>query len=167
MGFNSGDPEGSDIRLGEMGRPSPLDDLSGLSESRRKEWKGYRGWKLAEFTYPIQPYRPTGAHWFYSLPEWERVCMPAEEIYRDYLDAVRYGNIFSLDVGPMPDGRLRPIDVETLREVGEYVRGERALPPAPASRGSTAAWNPAASASMRIWPVSSTGSNRSPWNVIT
>jgi alpha-L-fucosidase len=35
---------------------------------------------------------------------------------------VKYGNIFSLDVGPDYDGRLRKVDVETLRHVGEMIR---------------------------------------------
>jgi alpha-L-fucosidase len=35
---------------------------------------------------------------------------------------VKYGNIFSIDVGPGYDGRLRPIDVETLRKVGRMIR---------------------------------------------
>ncbi len=77
---------------------------------------------MAEFTYPIQPWRPKGAHWFYSLPEYEDVCLPAEKIYQDYLGAVRYGNIFEVNVGPRPDGRLRAIDVRTLREVGRLIR---------------------------------------------
>jgi hypothetical protein len=37
---------------------------------------------------------------------------------------VKYGNIFSLDVGPKPDGRLREIDMATLKKVGQYIRGE-------------------------------------------
>ena len=45
-----------------------------------------------------------------------------EKIYQDYLGAVKYGNIFSLDVGPDYAGRLREIDVLTLREVGKMIR---------------------------------------------
>ena len=45
--------------------------------------------------------------WFYSLPKHDGLCLPAEKLYQDYLGAVKYGNIFSLDVGPDYDGRLR------------------------------------------------------------
>lgn len=129
VGFNHGDQTESDIRLGEMGRPGPLGDQSAAGpHMRNAPGKHYR---LAEFTYPIQPNRPTGAHWFYSLPKWEDVCMPAEDIYRDYLGAVKYGNVYALDAGPMPNGKLRPIDVKTLQKVGRYVRGEIKLPPPP------------------------------------
>ena len=48
-------------------------------------------------------------------------CRP-KKLYEDYLGAVKYGNIFSLDVGPDYNGRLRKIDVETLRTVGEMIR---------------------------------------------
>jgi len=40
----------------------------------------------------------------------------------DYAGAVRCGNIFPLDVGPRPDGKLRAIDVETLEEAGRMIR---------------------------------------------
>ena len=49
--------------------------------------------------------------WFYSLPIHEAFCHPAEKLYRDYLGAVKFGNIFSLDVGPDYAGRLREVDV--------------------------------------------------------
>ena len=57
--------------------------------------------------------------WFYSLPSTTPSAIPAEKLYQDYLGAVKYGNIFSLDVGPDYDGRLRKIDVETLQKVGQ------------------------------------------------
>ena len=62
--------------------------------------------------------------WFYSLPTHDRLCRTAESIYKDYLGAARFGNIFSLDVGPDYAGQLREIDVETLRQVGKFIRGE-------------------------------------------
>ena len=76
--------------------------------------------------------------WFYSLPRHDRLCLPAEKLYADYLGAVKYGNIFSLDVGPDYAGRLREVDVETLRRVGRYIRGELKLPPPPVSQGKPA-----------------------------
>jgi alpha-L-fucosidase len=35
---------------------------------------------------------------------------------------VKYGNIFSLDVGPDYNGRLRKIDVTTLPPAGRIIR---------------------------------------------
>jgi len=60
--------------------------------------------------------------WFYSLPIHDQLCHPAEKLYQDYLSAVKYGNIISLDVDPDHNGKLREIDVRTLRRVGEMIR---------------------------------------------
>jgi alpha-L-fucosidase len=136
IGFNHGAPAG-DIRLGELGHPSPLSDASG-SGFNADHAKGYKGYRLAEFTYPILPAHEGGAMWFYSLPRHDRLCLPAERLYADYLGAVKYGNIFSLDVGPDYAGRLREVDVETLRKVGRYIRGELTPPPPPVSLGKPA-----------------------------
>ena len=134
IGYNHGQASG-DIRLGEMGHPAPLDDISGAGFSSG-QMKGYTGYRLAEFTYPILPKHQGGAMWFYSLPKHDNLCLPAERLYGDYLGAVKYGNIFSLDVGPDYNGRLRAIDVETLRKVGEMIRTQA---PAPAASATGAA----------------------------
>lgn len=131
IGFNHGPPAG-DIRLGELGHPSPLTDETGAGFNAG-HLKGYTGHRLAEFTYPILPKHEGGAMWFYSLPKHDQLCLPAEKIYADYLGAVKFGNIFSLDVGPDYAGRLREIDVQTLRKVGEYIRGELKPPRPPVS----------------------------------
>ena len=128
IGFNHGPPAG-DIRLGELGHPSPLTDETGAGFNAG-HLKGYTGHRLAEFTYPILPKHEGGAMWFYSLPKHDQLCLPAEKIFADYLGAVKFGNIFSLDVGPDYAGRIRDIDVQTLRKVGQYIRGEQ-KPPAP------------------------------------
>jgi alpha-L-fucosidase len=122
-GFNTGDQSNADIRLGEMGQPGPLAPL-------KKDGTG-RNYRLAEFTYPILPKHEGGAMWFYSLPKHDNLCLPAEKIYADYLGAVKFDNIFSLDVGPDYNGRLREIDIKTLRQVGRYIREEDAPPGAP------------------------------------
>jgi alpha-L-fucosidase len=122
VGFNHGEAAGQ-LCLREMGRAGAIGDEE-ASEYNKKAEKSYKGYLVAEFTYPIQPKCPNGAEWFYSQPENENVCHPAEKIYQDYLGAVKYGNIFSLDVGPRPDGRLRDIDVATLQKIGRYLRGE-------------------------------------------
>lgn len=122
VGFNHGDQQGADIRLGELGRPGPLDDRD-ASGPYMKDAPSNR-YLLAEFTYPILPPHQGGAMWFYSLPIHDGLCHPAEKLYGDYQGAVRYGNIFSLDVGPDYAGRLRDIDVQTLREVGQMIRGQ-------------------------------------------
>jgi len=122
VGFNNGEQEGADIRLGEEGRPGPLEDHTAAGKHMDKSpAKSYR---LAEFTYPILPKHDGGAMWFYSLPKHDGLCLPAEKIHADYLGAVKYGNLFSLDVGPDYSGRLRDIDVQTLRKVGRLIRGE-------------------------------------------
>jgi len=125
VGFNHGDQKDADIRLGEMGHPGPLADISAAGPNMKDTGKN---WRLAEFTYQILPPHQGGADWFYSLPKFDNLCQPAEKIYADYLGAVRFGNIFSLDVGPDYQGRLRDIDVKTLRQVGQYIRGEIKLP---------------------------------------
>ena len=87
-----------------------------------------RSYRLAEFTYPIVPPHKGGAVWFYSLPEHDRLVHSAQKIYEDYVGAVKYGNLFSLDVGPDYRGRLRDADVRTLREVGRMIREKRPAP---------------------------------------
>ncbi len=120
VGFNHGDQTGVQIRLGEEGRPGPLSDTKAsgphMTNAPSKDYL------LAEFTYPILPRHKGGAMWFYSLPEHDALCHPAEKLYADYLGAVKYGNIFSIDVGPDYNGKLRAIDVKTLRQVGEMIK---------------------------------------------
>jgi alpha-L-fucosidase len=125
IGFNHGDQKGADIRLGELGRPGPLTDSAAGPYMSNASSSSYL---LAEFTYPIQPSRPKGAMWFYSHPDNEGVCHSPEKLYRDYLGAVKYGNVFALDVGPNYEGKLRDIDVQTLRKVGEMIRSKVVLP---------------------------------------
>ena len=60
--------------------------------------------------------------WFYSLPKWDDLVHPTEMIFQDYVGAMEYENIFSLNIGPNYEGKLRDIDVETLREVGKMIR---------------------------------------------
>jgi alpha-L-fucosidase len=126
VGFNHGDPAG-EISLRERGRPGPLGDASAGSYNAANE-KKHKGYLLAEFTYPILPGHKGGANWFYSLPMHDNLCRPAEQLYKDYLGAVKYGNIFSIDIGPDYNGKLRDIDVQTLRQVGEMIKN-----PPPAS----------------------------------
>lgn len=125
VGFNHGAQADADIRLGEMGKPGPLNDHAAAGPHMRNAPS--ENYRLAEFTYPILPPHKGGAMWFYSLPEHDGLCHTPEKLYRDYLGAVRYGNIFSIDVGPDYAGKLREIDVRTLRRVGEMIR----TPPPP------------------------------------
>ncbi len=122
VGFNSGDQTGADIRLGEWGSPGPLEDASTAGVGAEYVHQGKPAYRLAEFTYPIFPRPDAGARWFYTKPHWDDRCLPAEDIYKDYVGAKKYGNLFALDVGPMRDGKLRPIDVKTLRKVGQTIR---------------------------------------------
>jgi alpha-L-fucosidase len=121
-GFNHGQNAGR-IRLGERGFASALDDGSGAGYNTNANT--YKGYIAAEFTYPILPEHKGGADWFYSLPQWDTLCLPAEKIYMDYVEAVKYKNIFSLDVGPDYKGNIRDIDVKTLKQVGEFIRGNK------------------------------------------
>ena len=131
-GFSHGEPAGR-LSLRERGTPGPIGDPS-TSRYNKKAEQSHKGYLAAEFTYPIQPWREKGGHWSYSRPENEDVCHPAEKLYKDYVGAVRHGNIFSIDVGPKPDGRLREIDVKTLQEVGRMILAGQAPGAAPMTR---------------------------------
>ncbi len=122
VGFNHGNQQGADIRLGEMGKPGPLTDHTAAGPHMRD--KPASTYLLAEFTYPILPPHQGGAMWFYSLPQHDGLCHSAEKLYADYLGALKFGNIFSIDVGPDYEGKLREIDVKTLQKVGKYLKGE-------------------------------------------
>ena len=120
IGFNHGEPAG-EISLRECGTAGPLGSKEAASYNKENE-AAYKGYLLAEFTYPILPPHEGGAMWFYSLPKHDGLCLPAEKLYQDYLGAVKFGNIFSVDVGPDYSGRLREIDVKTLQAVGKLIR---------------------------------------------
>ncbi len=119
-GFNHGEAAGR-IILRERGRPG----LLGHGEYANEKNHPYT---VAEFTYPLlgkhSGVKGDGADWFYSKPKYDGMVLPAGKIYQDYLGAVKHGNIFSLDVGPDYAGKLREIDVRTLREIGRMIRGE-------------------------------------------
>ena len=106
--------------LREMGKPGPVGDANASKYNKDAE-ANYKGYLVAEFTYPILPPHEGGAMWFYSLPIHDSLCYPAEKLYKDYLDAIKYENIFSIDVGPNYEGKIREIDVKTLREVGALI----------------------------------------------
>jgi alpha-L-fucosidase len=120
IGFNHGEAAGR-LSLREMGKPGPVGDASATVYNKEAE-ASYEGYLVAEFTYPILPPHEGGAMWFYSLPEHDSLCHPPEKLYQDYLGAVEYGNIFSINVGPDYEGRLRDVDERTLLKVGEMIR---------------------------------------------
>jgi len=122
VGFNHGEPAGK-LSLREMGKPGSIGDASATKYNKDAE-ANYNGYLAAEFTYPILPHHEGGAMWFYSLPKHDNLCKPAEKIYEDYLGAVKYGNIFSINIGPNYEGKIRDIDVQTLNKVGKYIRKE-------------------------------------------
>ena len=126
VGFNTGEAAGR-LNLRERGQPGPIGDKSAVwGENHLKD--NYDNFLVAEFTYPILPKHEGGAQWFYSLPKHDGLCLPAEKIYSDYLGAEKYGNIFSINLGPDYAGRIREIDARTLQKVGRYIRGEEDLP---------------------------------------
>lgn len=120
VGFNHGAPAGR-LALRERGTPGPLGDVKATKYNKAAEGS-YKGYQVAEFTYPILPPHQGGADWFYSLPKHDGLCHPASKILADYAGAIEHGNIFSLDVGPNPAGRIRDVDVTTLQEVGRAIR---------------------------------------------
>jgi alpha-L-fucosidase len=120
VGFNHGEPAGR-LCLREMGRPGPIGDVAASHYNKQAEGS-FKGYRLAEFTYPILPKHQGGAQWFYSLPKHDNLCHPAEKVFEDYRGARKHGNLFSINVGPDYAGRLRDIDVRTLRRVGEMIR---------------------------------------------
>jgi len=120
VGFNHGEAAGR-LSLRERGKPGEIGDASTTKYNKEAE-AGYQGYLAAEFTYPILPAHKGGADWFYSLPEHDDLCKPAEDLYEDYLGAVKYGNIFSLDVGPDYKGEIRKTDVKTLKQVGKLIK---------------------------------------------
>ena len=126
VGFNHGEPAGR-LCLRERGRPGPIGDAGASKYNKDAEAK-YKGYLVAEFTYPILPKHKGGAQWFYSLPKHDNLCHPPEKVYGDYLGAVKHGNIFSLDVGPNYAGKIRDIDVKTLKTVGEWIRTGKKMP---------------------------------------
>ncbi|TWU38260.1 alpha-L-fucosidase [Novipirellula artificiosorum] len=120
VGFNHGEPAGR-LCLREMGRPGELGDASATKYNKDAE-AAYPGYLVAEFTYPILPPHKGGAMWFYSLPEHDNLCHPATKLFQDYQGAIEYGNIFSIDIGPNDAGKIRDIDVKTLKQVGEMIQ---------------------------------------------
>lgn len=126
VGFNHGQPAGR-ICLRERGRPGELGDPKAASpHNKASEIAGHK-YLVAEFTYPILPEHTGGAMWFYSLPIHDGLCKSAESVYADYAGAVKYGNIFSLNIGPDYKGRIRDIDVKTLKQVGQMIRDNAPL----------------------------------------
>ncbi len=125
VGFNNGPPAG-DLRPGELGRPGPLNDPDAAGPFGHRDRQGYDKYLVGEFAVPI--IGPEKRRWFYTSPANDNACLPAAEIYRLYLGAIEYGNIFSLDVGPDRTGRLRDIDVRTLAKVGQMIRDRAPCP---------------------------------------
>lgn len=121
-GYNHGAPSGR-LSLRERGCAGPLggDNLTWVEDAGKNE-KAYDGYLVAEFTYPLLPPHESGADWFYSLPQHDSLAFPAEKIYKDYKEAVEYGNIFSLNIGPDYNGNIREIDCKVLREVGRMIK---------------------------------------------
>ena len=121
-GYNHGEASGR-LCSRERGKPGPLGDDNASMYNKDQE-QNYKGYLVAEFTYPILPEHTGGADWFYSLPEHDSLCHPASMIFEDYRQAIEYGNIFSINVGPNYEGKLRDIDVKTLLEVGQMIKTE-------------------------------------------
>ncbi len=118
VGFNHGQPAGR-LCLRERGTPGRLGDPK-MSKYNKEAEQNYRGYKIAEFTYPISQ-----THWFDNPAIKPESYHTPEKIFDDYAGAVKFGNIFSLDVGPSPEGKLRDRDVRILKRVGEMIRSKK------------------------------------------
>lgn len=120
IGYNHGEASGR-LSLRERGRPGKVGDANATEYNKDAE-ANYKEYLVAEFTYPILPKHKGGADWFYSLPKHDNLCKSADDLYKDYKGAVEYGNIFSINVGPNYEGKIREIDVKRLTEVGNMIK---------------------------------------------
>ena len=118
VGFNHGQAAGR-LCLRERGIPGKLGDPKTSKYNKQAEGS-YKGYQVAEFTYPISQ-----THWFDNPATKPESYHSPEKVHQDYLGAVKFGNIFSLDVGPSPAGKLRNRDVQILKQVGEMIRSEK------------------------------------------
>ncbi len=125
VGYNHGEPSGR-LNIRERGAPGLIGDTTATRYNVEAE-ANYKNYLVAEFTYPILPEHEGGADWFYSLPKHDTLCHPPEKLYQDYLGAIQYENIFSINVGPNYEGKLREIDVKTLRQVGKWIEEKHQL----------------------------------------
>ena len=114
VGFNNGDPAG-DLRLGELGHPAPLTNQAGAGPYAVQSDHQYL---LAEFALPLLG----GERWFYTNPKMDKQVRSPWELLGLYMGTVKYGNIFSLDVGPDRTGHLREIDIQTLQQTGKLIQ---------------------------------------------
>lgn len=134
VGFNCGQAAG-DLQIGEDGRPAPMDHHSVVcpymdnNPIPSEKWDpSYKGYLLAEILQPmIAEPQPM---WFYD-PSAGDSCRSAQDLYATYLGALKHGLFFELGVSPNRDGKLRNVEVETLRDVGEMIRKPK--PPRPPS----------------------------------
>lgn len=61
-----------------------------------------------------------GEHWGYARDDYKLKGIP--ELITNLCDCRKYGSNFLLNVGPKPDGSLRPIDEASLLEIGQWVK---------------------------------------------
>ncbi len=59
---------------------------------------------------------------YFYLFVFEDLVHPPEKLYEDYLGAQKFENIFSINIGPNYEGKIRDVDVKTLKQVGEMIR---------------------------------------------
>lgn len=125
VGYNHGEPSGR-LAIRERGEAGEIGDTKASKYNKDAE-AGYKGYLAAEFTYPILPKHKGGADWFYSLPKHDDLVHSPEKVYASYLGAVKYGNIFSINVGPDYAGKIRASDATTLKQVGAWIREGHSL----------------------------------------
>jgi alpha-L-fucosidase len=121
IGFSSG-PAAGDLQIGEDGRPAPMNHHAVVCpyiENCSAPWNpSYKGYRVAEVLQPF--FANPNVEWFYNSHMGDK-GRSAEDLYGVVCGAVKYGNIFDLGVTPDRTGRLRDIEVKTLRRVGELL----------------------------------------------
>ncbi len=128
VGFNHG-PVAGRLRVGESRMAGPMDARSNkYLHNALKSTADNNNWKLAEITYTIfngrSPAFSGFGNWFYTKAADAGICVSPEFIYRDYLECQKYNTVLDLNVAPDRAGRLRPIDIGVLQQVGRYIRKE-------------------------------------------
>ena len=130
VGFSSGQAAG-DLQIGEDGRPGPMKDHAVvcpyIDNNPFDKWNpSYSDYLVTEILQPI--IAEPSPMWFYDPSEGNE-CRSAEDLYATYLGAVKYGNLFDLGVSPNREGKLRDVDVATLKRVGQMILHPTFRPP--------------------------------------
>ena len=101
-----------------------LPDEVRADQVRDMKWGMFICWSYSTFAgQEWTPTRGKDASYFKATGcDTDQWCHPASKVYQDYTGAMEHGNIFSINIGPNYAGKIRDIDVKTLKQVGEMIR---------------------------------------------